>query len=226
MSSDTGKDKNPAGPEGIPEPAVRRLSLYLRELESFRANNRTTVSSRELGDALGLTDAQVRKDLGYFGQFGQAGIGYRVEDLVGRLRRILGTDRVWNVAVIGQGNLGRALTAYRGFLRKGFQIVAVFDNDPAKVGQVIPGLESIRVQHSRELKKTVADKWIRLAIVAVPAEHAQPVAEQCVAAGIGGILNFAPVSLSVAAEVAVTSVDLAVQLEQLAFRVLGSPPRF
>ncbi|MDD4888431.1 MAG: redox-sensing transcriptional repressor Rex [Phycisphaerae bacterium] len=228
MASGTGKDsgKNPAGPEGIPEPAVRRLSLYLRELENFRANNRKTVSSRELGDALGLTDAQVRKDFGYFGQFGQPGIGYQVEELVGQLRRILGTDRVWNVAVIGQGNLGRALTAYRGFLRKGFQIVAVFDDDPDKVGQVIPSLESIRVQHIRELKKTAADKWIRLAILAVPAEYAQPVAEQCVAAGIQGILNFAPVSLTAPAEVAVTSVDLAVQLEQLAFRVLGSPPRF
>lgn len=216
----------PTGPESIPEPAVRRLSLYLRELETFRAAGRKTVNSRELGESLNLSDAQVRKDLGYFGQFGQPGIGYQVDELVGQLRRILGTDRVWNVALIGLGNLGRALTAYRGFLKKGFQIVAVFDTEPDKVGQVIPSLESIRVQHLRELRKTASDKWIRLAILAVPAEFAQVVSDQCVEAGIQGILNFAPVNLAVPAEVAVSSVDLAVQLEQLAFRVLANPPRF
>jgi redox-sensing transcriptional repressor len=213
-------------PDNIPEPAVRRLSLYLRHLEHIRATNHKTISSRELGEALGLTDAQVRKDLAYFGQFGQPGIGYQVEDLVGQLRRILGTDRVWNVALIGLGNLGRALAAYRGFLKKGFQIVAVFDADESKVGMAIPELESIKVRHIRDLRKTVIAKRIRLAVLAVPAESAQKVADVCVEAGVQGILNFAPVSLTIPDDVSENSVDLAVQLEQLAFRLLASPPKF
>ncbi len=213
------------GADSIPDPAVRRLSLYLRQLEALRTTDRRTISSRELGESLNLTDAQVRKDLAYFGQFGQPGIGYQVDELVGQLRRILGTDRVWNVALVGLGNLGRALAAYRGFLHKGFQVVAVFDIDPSKTGLPIAGLESIRVQHIDDLKKTAPAKWIRLAVLTVPAESAQSVADLCIEAGIGGILNFAPVSLNVPAHVAVRSVDLAVQLEQLAFRVMASPPR-
>ncbi|MCG3179971.1 MAG: Redox-sensing transcriptional repressor Rex [Phycisphaerae bacterium] len=214
------------GSESIPEPAVKRLSLYLRHLERIRSGSAKTISSRELGEALGLTDAQVRKDLAYFGQFGQPGIGYQIEDLVGQLRRILGTDRVWNVALIGLGNLGRALAAYKGFLKKGFQIVAVFDADESKVGRALPELESIKVQHIRDLARTVVAKRIRLAILAVPAEMAQEVATQCTDAGVQGILNFAPVSLAVPSDVTESSVDLAVQLEQLAFRLLGSPPKF
>ena len=209
----------------IPEPTIRRLSLYLRELETLRAANKATISSRELGESLGLTDAQVRKDLGYFGQLlaGQPGIGYRVEEMVAQLRRILGTDRIWNVALIGLGNLGRALTSYRGFLHKGFQIVAVFDTAPEKIGRPIPTLDSIRVQPIGELAATAAQKRIHLAILTVPAASAQAVADQCVLAGIGGVLNFAPVSLTVPPAVSVSSVDLAVQLEQLAFRVGASP---
>ncbi|HYE17631.1 MAG TPA: redox-sensing transcriptional repressor Rex, partial [Tepidisphaeraceae bacterium] len=116
----------------IPNPAVRRLSLYLRQLETFKRKDRRTISSKQLGEALSLTDAQVRKDLAYFGQFGHPGIGYRVDDLIGQIRRILGTDKVWNVLLVGAGNLGRALAAYKGFNPKGFRLVAVFDNDPAK----------------------------------------------------------------------------------------------
>src|SRR5256886_1512480 len=115
--------------EPIPAPAVRRLSLYLRQLESFRKKDRRTISSKQLGESLGLTDAQVRKDFAYFGQFGHPGIGYRVEDLVTQLKRILGTDKTWNVLLVGAGNLGRALLAYKGFDTKGFRIVAVFDAD-------------------------------------------------------------------------------------------------
>src|SRR5205085_10127033 len=121
--------------DSIPNPAVRRLSLYLRQLESLQRTGRTTVSSKQLGESLGLTDAQVRKDLAYFGQFGHPGIGYRVDDLIGQVKRILGTDRVWSVVLVGAGNLGRALSAYKGFMSKGFQLVAVFDNDPSKVGK-------------------------------------------------------------------------------------------
>src|SRR6476620_5722182 len=123
--------------EDIPTPAVYRLSFYLRQLESFQRADKHTISSKQLGDALGYTDAQVRKDLAYFGQFGHPGIGYRVEDLIGQVKRILGTDKVWNVILVGAGNLGRALCAYRGFSSKGFQLVAVFDNDPTKIGKKV-----------------------------------------------------------------------------------------
>src|SRR6478672_4461139 len=116
-------------PESIPNPAVRRLSLYLRQLEAFKRKERRTVSSKQLGEALRLTDAQVRKDLAYFGQFGHPGIDYPVDDLIGQVRRILGTDKVWHVVLVGAGNIGRALSSYKGFTAKGFKLVAVFDND-------------------------------------------------------------------------------------------------
>src|SRR5213076_3636748 len=122
-------------PESIPDPAVRRLSLYLRQLESFKKKDRRTISSKQLGESLGLTDAQVRKDFAYFGQFGHPGIGYRVDDLIAQVKRILGTDKIWNVLLVGAGNLGRGLLAYRGFEQKGFKVVAVFDADASKVGK-------------------------------------------------------------------------------------------
>src|ERR1700675_3433801 len=123
------------GADSFPNPAVRRLSLYLRQLQSFQKKQRRTVSSKQLGESLNLTDAQVRKDLAYFGQFGHPGIGYRVDDLIAQVRKILGTDKTWNVLLVGAGNLGRALLAYRGFDAKGFRIVAVFDADDSKVGK-------------------------------------------------------------------------------------------
>src|SRR5213076_3487722 len=122
-------------PESIPDPAVRRLSLYLRQLEAFKRKDRRTISSKQLGESLGLTDAQVRKDFAYFGTFGHPGIGYRVDDLITQVKRILGTDKTWNVLLVGAGNLGRALLAYRGFEQKGFKVVAVFDADASKVGK-------------------------------------------------------------------------------------------
>src|SRR5213078_4620947 len=122
-------------PDLIPNPAVRRLSLYLRQLEAFKRKDRRTISSKQLGESLNLTDAQVRKDLAYFGQFGHPGIGYKVDELIAQVRRILGTDKVWNVILVGAGNLGRALSTYRGFESKGFRIAAVFDIDPGKIGK-------------------------------------------------------------------------------------------
>ena len=203
-------------PESIPNPAVRRLSLYLRQLESFSRKGRKTISSKQLGESLNLTDAQVRKDLAYFGQFGHPGIGYRVDDLILQVRKILGTDRTWNVLLVGAGNIGRALSSYRGFGAKGFQLVAVFDNDPSKVGKK---LGPFVIQPLAEVPAAVEKHGIRLAIIAVPADAAQDVADQLIAAGVRGILNFAPVSLSVPEGVALNSVDLAVQLEQLSFQV-------
>lgn len=213
-------------PDSIPLLAVRRLSLYLRQLEALARDGRATISSRELGKALGLTDAQVRKDLAYFGQFGHPGIGYRVDEVIQRVKRILGTDRTWNTALIGAGNLGQALLAYRGFERKGFRLVAIFDSDRAKVGSRPDRIENVAVQHISDLPRTVARLKVMLAMIAVPAAAAQAVADQLVSAGVRGILNFAPVALAVPDSVAVSSVDLAVRLEQLSFQVnsMGEPP--
>jgi len=200
----------------ISHPAVRRLSFYLRQLEHFGTHNRKTVSSKQLADALNLTDAQVRKDLASAGQFGHPGIGYRVEDLARSLRQVLGIDRTWNVVLVGAGNLGRALTSYRGFVRKGFQIVAVFDSDPSKTETHIGRYP---VFGMNDLTAVVRSHNVRMAILAVPAEAAQAVADQLIAAGVHGILNFAPVALNVPDDVALEAVDLAVQMEQLSYRV-------
>ena len=207
-------------PDSVPDPAVRRLSLYLRQLETFKRKDRRTISSKQLGESLGLTDAQVRKDLAYFGQFGHPGIGYRVDDLIAQVRRILGTDRTWNVVLVGAGNVGRALSTYRGFNAKGFRVVAVFDNDPSKVGRK---LGPFTIQPLSELAATAQKTGVKLAIMAVPADAAQDVADQLVAAGVRGLLNFAPVSLAVPEGIALNTVDVAVQLEQLSFQVNLAP---
>jgi redox-sensing transcriptional repressor len=200
----------------IPRPTVKRLSLYLRELEAKEERGQATISSQQLGDALGLTDAQVRKDLACFGQFGHPGVGYRVIELGTQLRRILGTDRRWSAAIIGAGNIGRALMPYNRFARKGFDLVAIFDCDPQVVGTEVGGH---RVRPLEDLPDLVRAREIKIAILAVPADQAQVAADQVVRAGIKGILNFAPVRLEVKDAVAVVSVDLSRSLEQLAFQV-------
>src|SRR3954449_12208542 len=146
-------------PDLIPNPAVRRLSLYLRQLEAFKRKDRRTISSKQLGESLNLTDAQVRKDLAYFGQFGHPGIGYRVDELIAKVRQILGTDKTWNVLLVGAGNLGRALMAYRGFDQKGFRLVAVFDADASKIGKK---QASFTIQPLAELAATVQKQSIKL----------------------------------------------------------------
>ncbi len=193
----------------------------MRQLEAFQTAGRNTVSSRDLGGALGLSDAQVRKDLGYFGQFGHPGVGYRVPELIDQLRRILGTDKKTNALLVGVGNLGRALLSYRGFAKRGFEVVAVFDNDAAKVGVEIPGVHPLRVQSLSEMPGTIQRHDIRVGILTVPAPAAQGVAEAMAAAGIRGILNFAPVTLRVGGAVHIATVDLAEHLEQLAFQSGG-----
>jgi len=225
MNADEPSRKNDSdlkspGKDGlVPTPAIRRLSLYLRELENLYKNGIQTISSKQLGEALGYTDSQVRKDFAYFGQFGHPGIGYRAAELIARLRRILGTDRTWNVMLMGAGNLGNALLSYRGFSKKGFQIVAVFDNDSKKIGQYMGGMPELEILPLNKLSETIEQCNIQLAILAVPADVAQDVANNLVAAGIKGILNFAPTTLNISPEIPVTSVDLTVNLEQLAFHV-------
>jgi redox-sensing transcriptional repressor len=197
-------------------PAVRRLSLYLRQLEGLQARNRKTTSSKQLAESLGLTDAQVRKDLASAGQFGHPGIGYRVDELIRSLKQILGIDRTWNVVLVGAGNLGRALVSYRGFLKKGFHIVGVFDSDPGKLGGFVG---EYPVQPMDRLSDTIREHAVHMAILAVPAESAQTVADHVIAAGVQGLLSFAPVALMVPDDVALEAVDVAAQMEQLSFRV-------
>ena len=204
------------GEKPAPKAVVGRVSLYLRQLEIGQRQGHSTISSSQLGAALGLGDAQVRKDLAFFGQFGYPGIGYRIDELIPALRGILGIDREWPTAMIGLGNLGRALIKYRGFRSRGFQIVALFDNDPKKIGQ---NHASLAVRPLDELAKAIKELGIELAILSVPADAAQKVADQIVAAGIRGILNFAPVSLVVPPGVGVMAVDLSIQLEHLAYQV-------
>jgi len=198
---------------------VKRLSLYLRYFEELDEKGVKTSSSHQLAEALGLSAAQVRKDLGYLGQFGRPGVGYYVPDMVNRLRKVFGTDKVWDLAVVGVGSLGRALLRYKGFLKRGFRPVAAFDIAKSKIGKRFGG---ITVQPMSQLESTIRDKRIKLAILSVPASVAREVAERLLNAGIKGILNFAPVNLNLSERTAVVPVDLAVQLEQISYMVNAS----
>ena len=202
--------------ERLSRASVHRFSLYLRRLQRFLREGSQTVSSGQLGEALGITDAQVRKDLAYLGNLGQPGIGYPARELIDALRHCLGIDRPWNAVVVGVGNLARALLRYRGFEQQGFRFVALFDTDAAKIGQVVDGLEICGTDNIREV---IARHGAELGVVAVPAEAAQQVADALVNAGIRGILNFAPTALRLPTTVSLVTVDMAVQLEQLAFLV-------
>jgi redox-sensing transcriptional repressor len=214
--ADLRKSDEPTAAGQVPKAVVGRLSLYLRELQRLVRDKNETTSSTQIGNLLGFTDAQVRKDLAYFGQFGYPGIGYRCNELIVEIKKILGTDRDWPIALVGIGNLGRALLGYKGFNRQGFRIVAAFDIDPEKIGKQIGGLE---VHGLDELPAIAQQESIKMAMLSVPAEAAQPVAERLAAAGISGILNFAPVTLSLPPGVDAEGVDLAIELEQLSFAV-------
>lgn len=210
------RNKSPAQSRDVPPVVVSRLSLYLRELQHLVRQGRATVSSSQLGKLLGVTDAQVRKDLAYFGHFGHPGIGYRCDELIAEIRHILGIDREWVVTMVGVGNMGRALLRYKGFTAQGFRIVAAFDLDSRIVGSRIEG---IPVYDPRELAQVVRQQHIQLGMITVPATQAQQVADELVAAGIVGIVNFAPVTLSLPKDIGLVGVDLTTELEQLAFSV-------
>ena len=201
----------------IPKAVVSRLSLYLRELQQLLREETPTISSTRLGQRLGFTASQVRKDFAYFGQFGYPGIGYKCEELVAKIRAILGTDRTWPVVLVGCGNLGQALLGYRGFSTQGFKVVAAVDVDEAIIGQMVGGMQ---IEHLSQLSQIASEKEVRVAILAVPAEAAEPAVKAVLDAGITGILNFAPVTLSLPRNVGLVEVDLARELEQLAFTVL------
>jgi len=192
------------------------LSLYLRCLESWHREGSVKFSSSDLAKALSITDAQVRKDLSQLGNLGQRGIGYPTGDLIAEIRRVLGIDRVWRAALVGIGNLARALLRYQGFRAHGFEIVCLIDSDPKKIGELIEGQT---IGDLANLSELVRNNRVDLAIVTVPAEAAQSVADRLVEAGVKGILNFAPTVLKLPAGVQLVTVDFTIQLEQLAFRV-------
>lgn len=200
----------------IPRAVVHRISYYLRQLERLRHEGVDTTSSSALGQAIGASDAQVRKDLACFGQLGRRGVGYDVERLIRVLRAILSVDREWHVAVVGAGNVGNALATHRVFHERGFRIVAVFDNDPRKEGTTCGGF---KVRPMWDLERAVREFEISVGILAVPAQSAQAVADQLVAAGVRGILNFAPAHVHVPEGHEIRSVDFAVELQQLACHV-------
>ena len=196
--------------------SAARLSLYLRCLESWERGGRETTSSIGLAAALGIGDAQVRKDLSLLGGLGRRGVGYRVSNLIQAIRVALGVDRTWSAVLVGAGNLGRALLRYQGFSERGFRIVGVFDNDPRKIGQRIEDLE---VFDFKEFRERTGELKAELAIVAVPSEGIEEVAKGLAEAGIRGVLNFAPTLLRLPEGTPIVNVDLTIQLEQLAFQI-------
>lgn len=198
----------------IAESTVRRLSLYLRFLQEAQAAGEATISSDELSQRGGTTSAQVRKDLSFFGSFGKRGLGYSVPELLRALEEILGLNRTWNVALVGAGKIGSALISYRNFQRRGFEIRAVFDEDPEKIGRPW-GVRTILSDD--ELEEVLKSEKIEMAVVAVPADAAQTVVDRIVAAGVRAILNFAPVRLRVPDDVALRNVDMVVEMEGLSF---------
>ena len=198
----------------ISDSTVRRLALYLRFLEHSAAQGLTTISSAELARRGGTTSAQVRKDLSFFGSFGKRGLGYSVPELAARIRDILGLKRTHRVVLVGAGKMGGALLHYRGFRQHGFDVAAIYDKDPKKIGARSNGLV---VRDIKSLEADLKREPTDIAILVTPAEAAQEVADRLVRAGVKAILNFAPVPLVVPTDVAVQSVNMALELETLSF---------
>jgi len=196
----------------VPEIVAERLSIYLRTLRKLSDDR--IISSQGLAELVGTTDAQVRKDLAYFGEFGIPGQGYRVGKLKEEITHILALDRDWGLALVGVGKLGAALLAYPGLKRKEFQIRAVFDNDPEKIGKKIGGLT---IKSVEEIRKVLPQRRIKIGIITTPAEAAQGVANRLVQGGVEGILNFAPVHITVPEKVKLKNVDLSIELETLSY---------
>jgi redox-sensing transcriptional repressor len=209
MNGRTGMAAQP-----VSDVVINRLPLYLRMLEFMQKEGKTVTSSQELGERLGLSSAQIRKDLSYFGEFGKQGTGYNIEYLQKMLRQILHVDRAWDVVIIGAGDLGRALVHYQGFAEQGFNLVAIFDNAPAKIGMPVGRLI---VQDIAGLPEVVREKKIEMAVLAVPAEAAQKVANQLCELGIRAILNYAPITLTVPSNVRVYYIDPVVGLQSMAY---------
>lgn len=200
----------------IPEATIIRLSVYSRHLTEVDRKGVITISSGDIAEGVGVSPAQVRKDLAYFGEFGTRGVGYNVKDLHRHILKILGLSQDWSVTLVGIGNLGLALSTYKGFRERGFIITSIFDSDPKKIGTTINGVE---VMPTDKLVDIVAANKTQIGIIAAPSPVAQEIADMLVNAGVKAILNFAPVVLNVPPEVELRNVDLAVNLEVLTFNV-------
>lgn len=199
----------------VPDIVVGRLPIYLRALNFLKADNREITSSQELGDRLGISSAQIRKDLSHFGEFGKQGTGYEIRYLENNLKEILHVDRMWDVVLVGAGDLGHALASYKGFAGRGFRIAAAFDQDPEKIGAQLPG--GLVIEDVVNLEARVAEEKWRMAIIAVPADSAQTVANTLIAAGVTALLNYAPISLIAPSSVRVEQIDPAVHLQHLTY---------
>ncbi len=198
----------------IPDIVIGRLPVYLRALSQLVNDGKTVTSSHELGQQLGISSAQIRKDLSHFGEFGKQGTGYHITHLYAQLKQILQIDREWAVAVVGIGDLGRALARYGGFSDRGFRVVAAFDSDPAKIGTDLDGLT---IQSSTLIADEVRAKNIKIAMIAVPAAHAQAVCDELVRAGVRALLNYAPITLNIPSYVHVQYIDPVAHLQHMTY---------
>ena len=200
----------------IPEVVIMRLPLYARALADLEEENKEVVNSQELAARLQVTPAQIRKDLSYFGRFGKQGRGYNVKHLLGQLRRILGLDREWSMALVGVGRLGRALLHYGAFAAQGFKLVAAFDSDRRQIGTQVYG---VAVQSMEELRSTIREREVNICIIAVPASRAQEVIDMLVQCGIKAILNYAPIAARVPKGVWVRDIDPVCALQSITFHL-------
>jgi len=198
----------------IPDIVVGRLPLYLRALQYMLQEGRHVTSSQELGERLGVSAAQIRKDLSQFGEFGKQGTGYRIDTLISEIRQILNLDEDWDLAVVGVGDIGTAVTRYKGFADRGFRVAVIFDTDPTKIGTQIG---DFTVHDSTELETLLRSANIQVAMIAVPASEAQQVASQLVKAGVKAILNYAPISLNVPPGIYVQYIDPVIHLQRMTY---------
>lgn len=198
----------------IPDIIVGRLPVYLRALQRMADNGLKTTSSQELGEHVGISAAQIRKDISQFGEFGKQGTGYSIEYLLNKLREILKVEHIWDVIVVGAGDMGHAVANYQGFMNRGFNVVAIFDNDKSKVGQTIG---SFTVEDTEVMNDRIKDLGVKIAMLTVPAAAAQIVADQLVQAGVRAILNYAPISLNVPGNVKVQYIDPSIHLQRMTY---------
>ena len=199
----------------IPDIVIGRLPVYLRELTRLAEDEgKINTSSHELGKRLGISSAQIRKDLSHFGEFGKQGTGYHIKYLIEQLRDILHLTKEWDVVVVGAGYLGHALAHYHGFLHRGFRISWIFDNDPNKIGEQ---MDELIVQDVKDLEKIVSANHVQVAVIAAPASHAQEITDRLVAAGVRSILSYAPIHLNVPPGVEVSYSDPVVQLQRMTY---------
>ena len=200
--------------ERIPDIIIGRLPVYLRALQRLAVRGIQTTSSQELGEIVGISAAQIRKDISQFGEFGKQGTGYSIPFLVERLQDILKVDRVWDVIIVGMGDIGHALARYNGFTNRGFQITMVFDNDPKKIGQKVGDFE---ILDTATMAEKIKQNKVKIAMLTVPATAAQEMAEQLVKAGVKAILNYAPISLNVPRNVRVQYIDPVTHLQRMTY---------